>query len=485
MMSALSIFLFGAITLAEQTLKEPYLFTFVRADFNQDGKPDLLFPDAVCFQRDGGFPKEGRVELPDIPESARTALPPGLFCDAWKDSLFYCTSRTLHEFKWKDGAWNLFFEQKLEFEGVFPKDEELVSPDYITGVKLVNLSNFLNDANGDGVPEIITLAKDGIHFYARGEKGYSDAAVINILSKPEYDWSENQNIRSLEANMSENTHWFPKKVALSTFQFEENVLNFIAPDEQKHSIITHLELDSAFKPIPEKTTLTNAGRGCILQIHKNGHVDYIMSESRNLDNSILPISVYRYSILSSQGEEQMAVEAQAINSLSPFVDFNNDGRLDIAVETTELFLGGVKETVARVMSALKIKGEIDIYLQNEDGSGSKQPSIRFPFTRELDEPIGLSGYMPRLGIFSLEGDFNGDDAKDLAIFSAPNKLDIHLFNGSTFDKTPACAALVDLDILHVDDMDGDGKSDVFFCSYNGGNQRSSESKLFLTREATK
>jgi hypothetical protein len=142
-------------------------------------------------------------------------------------------------------------------------------------------------------------------------------------------------------------------------------------------------------------------------------------------------------VTSDGGKTFQGVRAVSCEMIDGFADLNGDGDLDIAMCSSDIFEGGVRETVARALTALELTEEVRVYLQAPPGGFPKEPSIVFPFTLKLDAPLAMLGDLRFLWrTCSLQGDFDGGKRFDLLLARSSDELAVHLFEGNSFSKTP-------------------------------------------------
>jgi len=149
---------------------------------------------------------------------------------------------------------------------------------------------------------------------------------------------------------------------------------------------------------------------------------------------------------------------------TPFFDINNDGFLDIVF----MELKNLPTSVSAFFEILASKGmdwTLTIRLYKE-GKG---------FSDRIDFKMDFKGMLPFFENFAdlinLEGDFNADGRKDLMIKRSPTQSDIYFSSPGNgfFEREPKLQFEVPAEgRTSVEDLNGDGISDVYLINYEKG-----------------
>jgi len=492
MIPIIPLLFIGALTFVEQNVTDDFNTSYRQADLDQDGKLDLILPSAIYFQRNGGFSHEGRVSFPDFGEPPTTNRDWPPYVDVWKDTLFIWTAKQLYLVRWEGGTWRVLHTQPLARpDAIEQPTEPRPLPPGPTPKQEAYLGRFLHDLNADGVPELVMPQEDGLHIYSRGDGGYAEAGKLDVFPAFQID-QERVPARFLWPE-TERRLAFPERRMDCRCVFEQNKLMAIARENSGREVryrVKRFEIDPAFAVIPDKTReeVTEPLPGWVrpLFIGKDGRVEYGGNTIGHSETSVIPTPFKEAHVTFDAGKTFQIIRSISINPVDSFLDFDGDGNLDIVTENTDLFDGGVRETVARLMTAREMSGELRIYLQGPPGKFPEKPDIMFPFRVTLDASMLMAtSSLGRTKPFSLDGDFNGDKHRDLLLARNPGELAIHLFDGNSFRKTPAAVLYVkEGEFYEIADFDGDGRSDILLLRLYRFDTSAPEylCRLFLARE---
>ena len=496
MIAVLPLLFIGALTFVEQNIADDVTAGLRHADLDRDGSADLILPSAVYFQRNGGFSQDGRVLLPDIKEAASNNAMERPICDVWNDTLFILSNTTLYLIRWENGAWQTVHSQPLTLPGPRQVSLEMAFPPQLrrplTAEQEFHMQRFLRDINGDGVPEIMLFGEDALHVFRKNEQGYVEADKLNVYppfqvgpawppTKP--PWPEGERKAVL-----------PYREIECLCNFSGNRLMVITEERLKDHRVRyrakHYELDQGFGVIPEKTCeeVTEPLPGWFRPMPpgKDGYVNYGGYVQDEATTSAIPVPILEVRVTSDGGKTFQGVRAASSEIIDEFADLDGDGKPDIAMYRSDLFDGGVRETVARFLTALELNEELRIYLQDGAGCFPDEPSIVFPFKLKLDKPLATGGGLRHSrDTCTLRGDFDGDGHFDLLLASSPDELSVHLFEGDSFSKAASAVLEVkDNESCAIADVDGDGRSDIIVTGLDYSREGfTPRSRLFLSREA--
>ena len=497
MIAVLPFLLVGALTFVEQNVTDDISAGYRQADLDRDGSMDLILPSAVYFQRNGGFSQGGRVSLPDLRDPQPVIGQGFPICDVWTDTLFILSATTLYRVRWESGAWQVLHSQSLTLPRTREEQPETGSlpelPHLPPEGQKVALRRFLHDINGDGVPEIVMPGEDGLHIYSRNEDDYVEANRLDVF--PAFQVVSGRSPAQVLWPEAERRPTFPEREVDCSFSFSGNRLAVISEeplgDYRVRYRVKHYELDQGFGLIPEKTRedLTEPLPGSFRPSlrREDGRIDYAGCERKHSEASIIPRSILEPRVTSDGGKTFQGVRAVSCELIDGFADLDGDGDLDIAVCSSDIFEGGVRETVARALTALELTEEVRVYLQDPSGRFPKEPSIVFPFKLKLDAPPAMTGDLRFLWhTCSLRGDFDGDKHFDLLLARSSDELAVHLFEGNSFSKTPnAVLAVGGEEEYEIADLDGDGRSDIILSSIHYLQETPTpHARVFLSQEAS-
>jgi hypothetical protein len=173
-----------------------------------------------------------------------------------------------------------------------------------------------------------------------------------------------------------------------------------------------------------------------------------------------------------------------------FVDVDGDGAADLVTETSALTEGGVRETVAKLLTHSAVGHRVEVRLQNAEAPRFHEaPGLTGEFRIALMAPAARGGLLfqrYRAGeLVNVTGDFDGDGVRDVAVQDMPGRIAVYPARGERFAQEPwAVLETAPERRFSVADVDGDGRSDlvVRWLDPRGGDA-SERSRVYLTREA--
>lgn len=145
--------------------------------------------------------------------------------------------------------------------------------------------------------------------------------------------------------------------------------------------------------------------------------------------------------------------------LEEFIDLDGDGREDLVTVTLEFSIF----QVVKILTTKKVSVGINfhVYAQQSDGS--------FREVRDLDlsEKLKFNLNNLKIGRFAqFAGDFDGDGRQDFVHLGRGTTITVHRGQpGCRYPKKPDLAIELDaelasLDLVRIEDLDGDGRSDI-------------------------
>ena len=496
MIAVLAGLVCGALVFVEQDIPglrvgraEPFSGSrwrnFRQADMNGNGKTDLILPDSVAFQHREGFPPEHRHSLPDLGEMPA--------CDIWNATLYFRISSGLVCVRWSDDGWEIKDEHPLEWPDADPISSQ---PGEIPshGEPAVYFERFLYDLNASGTPEIIVAGEDGLHVFADAGDGYAPAGLLDILPPLQLVASDaspfwppgTRRIPSLEMQLSCRVFITQNKAVT----IESDYL----PDGHARHRIRHylLEQDddgrwtAALVELRETPVMDADLRAC--RLNDNGLIDFAGGRWHFAPGALLQAPVFETRVSTDGGHTFQSVRSVSFRPSCSFTDFNGNGRLDMVTESSGLFAGGVREMVSRLTSARTVEHSVRIHLQDSTGRFPQQPDITGAFRIDLEQAPVRGGERFRRyqasELFDITGDFDGDGIRDVVVQEDARTLRVYRGTSDGFDKRPLMTARMEPHWrFAVDDVDGDGRSDIVFrwmdpASTDGFEQ----SRVLLTRE---
>ena len=443
------------------------IVNFRHGDFDGDGFQDLVVPPEVFLQRNGAFPVDARVPLPCAPEHVN--------CDVGRDAIYLRTKGRLQVVRWRKESWESVIDQPI----AWPNADDHTTEESVPDGPCVRLERFLQDMDSDGVPEIVLADGEGLHVYARGDDAYSEAGCANIFPPLSLWPAASQQVWPPDAR----TIALPTLQMSCSFFLEGNTATILTrescPEGQVRYRAKRVPLDPAahYAPIEGQTReeLTEAMPNYLqpCRLNSDGVIDYAGTNWKLSDTSPLPCPILETRATTDGGKTFDSVRTRSFRPRCSFVDFDGDGDLDMVTETSGLFNGGIRESVARFASSRDVEHAIAIHLQDAKGRFSKRPGIEAPLTFRLDAPPCRNTHLfQRYGYGSLldvTGDFNGDGYRDLTVHERPERLAIYFGGPGGFSSRPAATLPTRAAwFFGIADVDGDGRSDVLFRWYEDG-----------------
>lgn len=471
----LSLFLGGLTFQAEEipglrvgpvkTLTGEPTLNFRHTDFDGDGALDILFYNAVVFQRFGAFPPEERRSLPEFPES--------LILDVWEGQLYARLKDRLMVFGWAGAGWDILLNQAL----LWPASSELdrIAP----GVRpAVRLQRFLHDIDGDHAPEIVVVNEEGIHLFRvqaqEGGKEYRAAGCLRVFPPLELVYPPEARLWPQE----ERRILFPARHADCRLYFDNDRLDLItwrdAPGAQviyRHAVypLTVNRAGAIEAETPEeRLSLEIPGHLRPCRLNADDILDFAGGRRVMSETSVYPMVLYETWATLDGGKTFEVRRAPTLQQVQPhcsFLDFDGDGRLDMIIESACIFEGGARETIESLLTRRAIDHKIEVFLQTGDGF-EKKPFFHARITLGLRQPPfrgdPLFQRYQAAELIDLTGDFNGDGRRDLAAQVRDDRLAIYLSSPqrTTAGRPDLLVPIPTETRFAIADIDGDGRSDI-------------------------
>lgn len=495
MIWALPYFLLGALTFTGQQLPGLWVspskgFTgevsvnFRQADLDGDGKTDLVFGRKVFFQRDGAFPEDAQAPLPDFHESP--------VLDVCEGAVYVRLQGRLLILQWDGKEWHKVLDQPLAWP-----EEETASQEYAKlenqGVLgLGSFQRFVFTLQDDKSPALAAVGPDGVQLYRKQGETYAAYKHYNVL--PELTLAER----------AEQTLWpaaarrigVPPREMSCRLLVEAAALSVISSEDAENGRYNYRCVSYPLAGEDLHTTERTYGpvpaylRPC--RLNQEPRLAFAGGRWQVSESPLLPELVYETCATLDGGKTFHVRRSRSFQNFRPqasFVDFDGDGRMDMVTESTGLFDGGVRETVARFLTQDRVEHEVALYRQTEAGFAEK-PSARARFTLGLGKaPVYGSGDFARYqmgDLVNVTGDFNGDHFRDIVVQDQPGHVAIYLSSEWKIPAKPAAAiAFANRGIFSVFDLNGDGRSDIILRGSDKGAEKKVEPVMvYFSREST-
>ena len=431
-------------------------------DIDGDGAVDLLFSSGAALQREGGFPPQARVYLPQF-----DGLP---IVDVMDGKLYFRLPDRLAVYGW-EGQWTPFLDQSLEW----PAADDLLTWMRMPSAEkrgAVHWQRFLHDFDEDGVPELVAANATGVYIYSRDGTAYRESAFLPILPPLRLLQGADQPIWPMAARRVA----FPARQMSCRLFFEGNGVSVLTREEAGGGALYQrktyeLDGEAGWAAQPDQPTEATSEvlpphvRPC--RLNDDAVIDYAGGRWQVPDTALLPKLLYETWASLDGGRSFHIRRAPVCNSFRPhcsFVDFDGDGDFDMVTESMGLFEGGVREALNRFLTRKAVDHVVSVYRQAR-GRFSRAPDLQVRLTIALRQPPVWNGPEFRryqaAELVNLTGDFNGDGYRDLLVQEYPGRLSVYLAAGFGFPARPDATVEV-LERAHagVSDVNGDGKSDI-------------------------
>lgn len=451
----------GAITFVEQTLPgievgPPNPLSgivagnYVVHDITGDGRADLLLPARLYPQEAGAFPLERSVAIP--------VGPGAIDADVFSGRIYVRYPDRIERVRWAGEALEVMDAIALEPAPEVPA----------TGDAKLRYQSFLFDLDDYGAPELLLPVGDGLVTYRLVDGVYRAAQKLQVPWAAGTSPEPIHEFAALDARPNAPpARAFPARLAVSEdawwvfgryersgerVQYRWALQHFVAPVE---GIGTRAAGEGWTQPLPHYL------QPCTL----NGdEVPDFAGADWQMDPGILaPTPIFEVSATLDGGETVRRVRTRGFRSGCWFTDMNGDGDADLIAESTSLARGGIRESIAKLLSSSDVTHEVRVYAQ-ENGEFNARPSRIHTFGLNMDTaPYKMSPFFRRyrLGeLVNVTGDFNGDGENDYFVHHAPDEAIFYLYAGPREVVEAARIALTPEDRVGLVDLNQDGRTDV-------------------------
>lgn len=454
-------------------------FTAIHARLSNGRQPDLLTATHVYFAHDDHYVADERTSYPqwDLPGAV----------DAWGDKLYARQAGRLLSYRWSEGAWNVVIDQAI----TWPDEGRHLLPAVGAAARAIRFERFLYDLYGDSRPEVVLLGPEGLMVYALEGDRYALQETWDLLPAPR------------RQPAAEVALW-PRKARRLTLPGWEQAARVLVEPAQLRVIVR--EHDGQHRTRYRQLRYALSSDETTPQLVE----DYLGAP---LDLALRPVRLNKTPALQLAGVGWEAGRGRAMTppriaytvSLdggetvqgfraavppgwrvrAPAVDWDGDGRLDLLVQHTHLYEGGVRESLARMLTRSAVDHSVAIHRQTAEGFES-EARVKKRVTLALDRPpfrpCSLFEDYRSGARLSLAGDFDGDGWRDLVVRRDANKLDIYLTREESFAAGPDHTLDIFADEqFAITDLNENGKSDLVFYVPGQGGATAARARVFFAR----
>ena len=430
------------------------------ADMDGDGAKDIITTRAVAFQRNGQFPKGQQTPLPIYEE-----LP---VADVWNNEIYVLLRDRIDVLRWSSSEWQKTLSQPMAWARSV--NEARISANARFKKNSIWFERFLCDLNGDGKPEIVRTAADGIHVFARKDLYFEEAAVWNVLP-PMIAQVPARPLWPADARAVE----LPSLSTGGSFRIQNGVVQITREEPLGGGRVrftrSYFPFDAgqhyAIAAAPAKTIESEpVDAGCwSIALNEDETLDIGNVRLAGWTSPPLQMAIYEANWSTDSGKSFRSVRSYGAMPGRVLVDYNNDDRLDLVAESKRVVEGGIRETLVRGFTSKEVDLELQVWLQDEKGGFPEKPTFANTFTIQLDKPPANQTNMClsflRGELVSLGGDFDGDGLRDAAVQDRPDRVAIHKGTARGFESGVMAATTIPKGSkFRVADVDQDGRADL-------------------------
>jgi hypothetical protein len=428
---------------------------FRLADFNGDGRPDLLLPHYMALGAERGFAVDDAQTTPGMAE--------GAYCDVWKDRLYLQTDDAWRVVRWASEEW-------VE-EVRWPVGDMPVAGARVPSGGGLHFRRFLHDLNGDGTPEIVLVQEDGVHILQLTSAGLVARAVFHVLPPMRLGRVPSQTLWPAE----ERRLSYPPQQLECRLVLDTTSLLVITREEVGGGRVRYQT--TPYRIDTTAWTVFAEPRGARLsppmpsymqpcRLNEDGSLHFAGGDWEFSTTRVLPTPIHHTAVSTDGGQTIQSFRSLSYAPQTLFVDFDGDDDLDMVTEMTGLFRGGLRDSLSRYTSDRTIHHEVRIHLQHGGGQFHATPDLAATFTIELEQAPFQQGAMLRRyqtgELVNITGDFNGDGIRDCAVRTRSDRVAVFVSARTRIPDTPATVIGIDGADWRFDiaDVNGDGRSDV-------------------------
>lgn len=344
--------------------------------------------------------------------------------------------------------------------------------------EVVRRSQFVVDANGDGLSDILVSDFQHANLYIQTDEGKFEAQ--KLILKPDSRVGEDGVSFSAHQTQVSDTNGDGRTDLIVRI---EDKLQVFIQNEQKHFAEkpVAVPLNAGVLTRAKRAQLRAEGKKPefsvrveeLIDLNNDGLLDLVTKEEKR---DGLMSSTSKFPVRFGQLKDGMLFYPKAGDTIMKFEgqgdikfdDVNNDGLQDYFTISMELGVGAV-------MSLMSGSFDMDLrfYKMDAGQTYAEKPAYDGELTLsvDMDDSEG-DGFEPLLAV----KDFNGDGIKDLIKQTDDDEFKIYNGNDGGKRMFHKRGAKYDIDLptkgrVEVDDFNGDGKADLLFL-FSGGKEKS-------------
>jgi VCBS repeat protein len=371
---------------------------------------------------------------------------------------------------------------RLDPPGTLRLEPWIADPPVLAGTgSFLGDLGILKDVNGDGLPDLLLPARDGLAVYlARPEKGLARKAASRLPVPGEAFRSANDlehryplpQVQDVTGDGRPDlifrdpvkrwrSVWVARNGGQGRFQpATEVVLGTGDPKAPNPVWLGDLEGDGRAEVV-FRQSLDDPKNGGIRKELEKARQPHGRLTFRRLSKELAPEkAAYRTFDIVGWGLEGVEAEDTEIDFPGGFQDLNGDGRPDIVTVTMDL--GVTKLLGSLATKRLNVGLDFHVWCQEKDGGFRQVKGLDLSGTFRLDlNDLRVS----QLSLFS--GDFDGDGRADFVQIGRGKRVTVHRGRPDcSFPADPDMAFDLreeprDLSLVRIRDLDGDGRADLY------------------------
>ena len=347
---------------------------------------------------------------------------------------------------------------------------EVDMPTERIGPKLVN---FALDINNDGLDEIFLLQGNKLNLYRWNNTGHFVSLEVEGVEKSASVALRSRLMTEILSNSCDSKRPF---FLFQPLISEQNAVLFQDFDgdgrlDIASGILRLQKPDFIFNPADSplfiRTVSPEQGKyKFFLDLNGDGHLDLVYIEPKSILTENVNIFPFAKIYIHFQKKEKVSptpdffFKTVLVNKHLPFVDIDGDGAIDLISVWPEITPGS-KQDIIQILVEYTLNYTFRCYLfDRQRKSYAVTPDIQFRAKVKQD--------FSRLVIdvpFDISGDFDGNGIKDIMIRKEPESVYVYFLDAERKGYVKLVKRLfisAELSDYFIDDLNGNGKSDLIF-----------------------